>query len=154
MEQQDRESIDFEEMVQRAVNAEAKASLKSSAMVRDSDIRYPQNQHSSNNTASKVQTQRTSAKKPRPEESRPIEAKPAKRKAPVPPRTNTAESSEQGKKDRKNKKWRFQKRKEQTPATGTNVTNARSKKKYPDITCYNCDKKGHYSKSCSEPPKN
>ena len=33
MEQQDRESMDFEEMVQRAVNAKAKAGLRSSTMV-------------------------------------------------------------------------------------------------------------------------
>ena len=56
MEQHDREAIDFEEMVQRAVNAEAKAGLRSSAMVRDSDIRCPQGHRPSNNTASKVQT--------------------------------------------------------------------------------------------------
>ena len=39
MEQQDREFINFEEIVQRIVNAEAKAGLKSSNMVRDLDIR-------------------------------------------------------------------------------------------------------------------
>ena len=33
--------MDFKEMVQKAVNTEAKASLRSSAMVRDSDICYP-----------------------------------------------------------------------------------------------------------------
>ena len=41
MEQQDREAIDFKEMVQRAVNVEAKAGLRSSAMIRDSDICCP-----------------------------------------------------------------------------------------------------------------
>ena len=34
MEQQDRESMDFKEMVQRTVNAETKAGLRSSTMVR------------------------------------------------------------------------------------------------------------------------
>ena len=154
MEQQDREAIDFEEMVQKVVNADAKAGLRSSAMVRDSDIRCPQGHRFSNNTASKVQTQGTSAKEPRSEESRPKEAKPAKEKAPALPWTNATESLEQGKKDRKDKKRKFWEKTEQTPATGTNVTNAGSKKKYPDITCYNCDKKGHYLKSCPEPPKN
>ena len=33
MEQEDRESVNFEEMVQRAINAEAKAGLKSTIMV-------------------------------------------------------------------------------------------------------------------------
>ena len=35
MEQQDREFMDFEEMMQRAVNAEAKAGLRSSTMVQE-----------------------------------------------------------------------------------------------------------------------
>ena len=39
IEQQDRRAMDLEEMVQRAVNAESKTSLKSSAMVQNSDIR-------------------------------------------------------------------------------------------------------------------
>ena len=141
-------------MVQRTVNAEAKAGLKSSAMIQDSDIRCPQGHRPSNNTTSKMQTQGSSAKEPRPKKSRPKEAKPAEEKAPAPPRTNAAESSEQGKKDKKDKKRRFRERKKQTPATGTNVTDAGLKKKYSDITCYNCNKKSHYSKSCLEPPKN
>ena len=56
IEQQDREAINFEEMVQRTVNAEAKAGLKSSAMVQDSDIYCPRGYRPSNSTASKVQT--------------------------------------------------------------------------------------------------
>ena len=48
--------MDFEEMMQKTVNAEAKAGLRSSAMVRDSDIRCPRGHRLSNNTASKVQT--------------------------------------------------------------------------------------------------
>ena len=48
--------MDFEEMVQRVVNAEVKVGLKSSAMVSDSDIRCPRGHRPFNNTASKVQT--------------------------------------------------------------------------------------------------
>ena len=54
MEQQDRESIDFEEMVQKVVNAEVKADLRSSTMVRESDARWLKCHRPSNNTASKV----------------------------------------------------------------------------------------------------
>ena len=54
MEQQDRESIDFEEMMQRTVIAEAKVGLRSSTMVRDSDARCPRGHHPSHNTSSKV----------------------------------------------------------------------------------------------------
>ena len=62
MEQQNREFIDFEEMVQKAVNAESKAGLKSSAMVRDSDIRCLRGHRPSNSIVSKVQTQETTTK--------------------------------------------------------------------------------------------
>ena len=158
IEQQDREAMDFEEMVQRVVKAKAKAGLKSSAMVRDLDICCPRGHRSSNSTASKVQTQETSIKEPRPEESKTKEAKQAKRKATAPPWTNAAESSEQGKKDRKNKKWRFREKREwseETPATGVNTKTPKKKLK---TICFNCNKKSHYAKEytepCHKPPKN
>ena len=45
IEYQDRESINFEEIVQKKFNIEAIAGLKSSTIVRDSDIHYPKNHH-------------------------------------------------------------------------------------------------------------
>ena len=75
MEQQDRASTSFKEIIQRAVNAEAKAGLKSSIMIQDLDPRYPRGHRPSHNISSKVQTQGTTAKKPRTEKSRPKEAK-------------------------------------------------------------------------------
>ena len=88
MEQQDWASTSFEKIVQRAVNAEAKAGLRSSTMVRNSDARYPKGHRSYHNTSSKVLIQGTTAKKPRAEEPRPKEAKQADGKAPAPPRSN------------------------------------------------------------------
>ena len=55
MEQQDWESMNFEEIVQRVVNVESKAGLRSSTMVRDLDICCPTGHRPSNSTASKVQ---------------------------------------------------------------------------------------------------
>ena len=75
MEQQDREPMEFEEMVQRAVNAEAKAGLRSSTMVRDSDARCTRGYHPSSSPALKVQTQGITGKESKPEEFRPKEAK-------------------------------------------------------------------------------
>ena len=72
--------MNFEEMVQRAVNAKAKAGLKSSTMVRDLDIHCPRGHCSSNSNASKVQTQKTTAKdflcpkKPKVKETKSIRA--------------------------------------------------------------------------------
>ena len=57
MEQQDRESMNFEEMVQKAVNAEAKTGLRSSIRVRDLDAHCPRGHRPSHNTSLKVQTQ-------------------------------------------------------------------------------------------------
>ena len=52
--QQDRESMDFEEMVQKAVNAEVKAGLRFNTMVRDSDIRCPKGHRLFNSITTKM----------------------------------------------------------------------------------------------------
>ena len=100
--------------MQRAVNAEAKTGLRSSAIVQNSDICFPRGYRPSNNTALKVQTEETSAKEPRLKKSRPKEAKPGEEKASTLPWANAAESSEQSKRNKKDKKQRFRKRKKQT----------------------------------------
>ena len=140
-------------MVQRAVNAEAKAGLRSSTMVRDSDARCPRGHRPSHNTSLKVQTQGSK------DSSRPKETKPKDPKS-APSRDNAAESPK--KDDRKDKKKRFRgqrrehtgERKEQTPATNVNTTDVSKKKKkksdVSEITCFNYDKKGHFASDCTK----
>ena len=99
IEQHDQEFMNFEEMMQKAVNVEAKAGLKSSTIVQESDARYPRSHRLSHNTFSKVQTQGTTVKKPRTEESRPKRAKQADGKASALPRSK---STEPGKTSRTN----------------------------------------------------
>ena len=70
MEQQDQKSIDFEEMMQRIVNAEAKAGLKSSTMVQNLDICCFSGHRPSNSITSKIQTKEITAKEPRLKESK------------------------------------------------------------------------------------
>ena len=154
MEQQDLESMNFEKMVQIAVNAKAKAGLRSSTMVRELDARCPRGHHPSHNTSSKVHTQGTTAKEPRTEESRSKEAK----LTDGPPRSEYAEP---GKTSRTNKRREYlekkkkkRDRKNNTPATGDNANEVGEKKKKGDDRCYNCQKKGHFSRNCPEPPKN
>ena len=133
IEQQDRKSMDFEKIVQRTVNVEAKMGLRSSSIVRYLDTYCLQSHRPSNSTTSKVQIQGTTAK----DSFCPEEPKTKERKSVC---TNAAEPSEQNKKDKKDRqdkkrkfreyKWDHKKEwKEQTPATGTNTTNAGSKKK-------------------------
>ena len=145
MEQQDRESMDFEEMVQRAINAEAKAGLRSSTMIQKSDARCPRGHRPSHNTSSKVQTQRTIAKEPRSEESKPKDPKPA------PSRDNAAEPAKKEDRKEKKKRLRNQRREhtgEQTPATRVNTEALKKKLK---ARCFNCNKKGHYTNECTKP---
>ena len=54
--------MNFEEIVQRAVNIEAKTGLKSIIIIQDSDIHCPQDHCSFNNTTSKIQIQEITAK--------------------------------------------------------------------------------------------
>ena len=126
MEQQDRTSTSFEEIVQRAVNAEAKAGLKSSIMVRDADSRYFRGHCPSQNTSTKVQTQGSTAKKSKPKESRPKDSKPANGKTPALPRID-----ESGKSFYQNKKKEYLKkkrdRKNPTPAIGDNAIESEKK---------------------------
>ena len=94
--QQDRESINFEEIVQRAVNTEAKASLRSSTIVQNSDIRCPRGHRPSNSTISKVQTQGTTAKNfSRPEKPKSKDTKTV--------HADVAELLEQDRKDKKDR---------------------------------------------------
>ena len=60
--QQDWKFVNFKEMIKRAVNVKVKARLRSSTMVRDSDIRYFRGHFLSNNTTFNVQTKETTAK--------------------------------------------------------------------------------------------
>ena len=94
MEQQDRESINFEEMVQKAVNAEAKAGLRFSSMVRNSDIHCSRGHRPSNCTAAKVQTQ--GSKDSHPKEPKVKEVRPT--------RAEASERSEQARKEKKKKR--------------------------------------------------
>ena len=97
MEQQDRESMEFKEMVQRTVNAEAKTGLRSSTIVRDSDARCSRGYRPSHNTSSKVQIQGSNnsshSKEPKPKDLKP-----------APSRDGAAEpAKKEGRKDKKKK---------------------------------------------------
>ena len=146
--------MDFKERVQRAVNAEAKAGLKSSTMIRKSDARCPRGYRLSHNTSSKVQTQETTAKDPHTKESRLKEGKSTNGKAPAPPRSNEPAKLNR---EKKKQKW-LKKKKDSIPATGNNAIKAQKKNRTTSnislLTCYNCQRKGHFANKCPKSPKN
>ena len=113
--------MDFEEMVQRAVNAEANAGLRSSTIVRDSDIRCPRSHRFSNSTVVKVQTQGT--------KNSHLEEPQIKEVKPTPSRAEASELSKQARKKKKKKKHQERRNKDQTPASITNATEVQQKKK-------------------------
>ena len=88
IEQQNQALTSFEEMVQRAVNAEAKAGLKSSIMVQNADSCCLRDHCLSQYTFTKVQTPGSTAKKSKPKESQPKDLKLTNGKILAPPHTN------------------------------------------------------------------
>ena len=146
--QQDQASTSFEEIVQRAVNMEVKAGLRSSIMVRDLNTHCPKDHCLSHNTSSKMQTQRITAKKLCAKESRPKEAKQANGKAPALPH------SDEPVKFNCQKKKKYRKKKQDWKNFFLATRNNAIKDKKGDKKCYNCQKKGHITRNCPEPPKN
>ena len=147
--------MNFEEIMQRAVNVEAKASLKSSIIIWDLDIYCSGSHRSFNSTALKMQTQGTTVK----DSSRPKKPKVKETKS---IRANAVEPLEQDKKDKKDwgdKKRSFRKKKKRsnTLVTGNNAIDALKKKKknrdcdISEVTCYNFNKKEHFAKTCIKP---
>ena len=136
---------DYKELVAKTVRAEAKAGLRPSSYIRETDQQVPQRNQPAYTTVHKVQTQ-GAMKNHCGEESK---AKPS-----VPTSNQNSEPSYKAKKNKKKKqhkaKW------DSTPATGVNkagVGDHRTKKDISEILCYNFNKKGHYSKKCPESRK-
>ena len=101
IEQKDRESVIFEEMMQKAVNIEIKTGLRSSTIVRDLDAYCPQSHCSSHATLAKVQTQEFNTKKFKRKESRPKESKLAKDKTLAAPRFKSTKLGKTSRIDKK-----------------------------------------------------
>ena len=142
--------MNFEEIVQKAVNVKAKAGLRSTIMIWDSNICCPRGYYLFNNTASKVQTQETIAK----DFSRPEKSKIKDSKS-VPPCDGLAEPA---KKENKQKKFKHQrkytKEPKKTSAISNNIVNAVKKKKKHNtnkITYFKYNKKSHYASNCTKP---
>ena len=160
MEQCAREFNSFEELVEKPVNAEAKAALRPRSYARET------NQYclrGSRPSAAKASTQGQLIKDPRVEEPK---SQAQESKAAAPQRFDNAETSEKARKKKKKNDCRNKRdlcaQEGSTPATGFNTIDANDSKKKKNgsnrrdpskVVCYNCNKKGHYLNKCPKPPK-
>ena len=155
IEQRGRENDSWEELVEKAIKAEAKIDFLPSSFVRDIDQRFPRD----NRSTPMSKSQASSAQDPQDELS--------SEKALPPNKPSHSSRSENGdtsdKKSWKEKKKKQRRRdaeqagKDPTLATGVNASSTMTHpwRKDPSlIICYNCNKKGHYADHCSEPRKN
>ena len=143
---------DYEELVSKAVRAEAKAGLRPSSYVREADLQVLQGSRPTHTTAHKVQTQGAVTCRDK-----------SKTKAPASAPTNS-KPSDKAKKNKKKKQHRDKRDSRDlrdTPAFEVNAAevrdNKKRKRKDPSkVTYYNCNKLGYYADACPEPrkPKN
>ena len=155
IEQRGRENDSWEELVEKTIEAEAKVSFLPSPFVRDMDQRCPQG----NRPATMSKSQAFSTRDPRDELS--LNKALASNKLPHSSRSKNGDTSDKKAWKEKKKKQRRrdveQAGKDPTPATGVNASGTKThpwRKNSSLITCYNCNKKGHYVDHCSEPKKN
>ena len=142
----------YEELVLKAVRAEAKAGLQPSFYVQEADLQVLQGSRPTHSTAHKVQTQGAVTR-----------GNESKTKALLSAPTNP-KPSDKARKDKKKKQHRDKRDSREsrdTPAFGVNVAEVGDKKKRKmkdssKVTCYNCNKLGQYGDVCQEPrkPKN
>ena len=161
MDQDNSQLINYEELVAKVVRAEAKAGLRPSSYVRETDLSCLRGNRPAHTTAHKVQTQGAG------KDHRGDDSKASKGSASTPASASTQDSepSDKAKKDKK-KNWEGKKdfkepKDSTTPAFGVNAAEVgrggqrrKNKKDISEVTCYNHNKKGHFLNKCLEPPKN
>ena len=127
----------YEELVAKAVRVEAKAGLRPSSYVRQTDQQVSRGNWSAHTTAHKVQTHGA---------IKDYYGNKSRAKASISTSTQDSKPFDKARKDKKQKQHKA--KQDSTPATGVNmaeVGNYKTRKKdISKITYYNCNKKGHY----------
>ena len=141
----------WEEAVKKAVNAEAKALLQSSASTRDMDSRCPRGNRPTR------KEKKDSSGKNKSTDSVPADTSSGKQSS-----STQQTSSANPKKDQDHQQGsrrrggrRRQGQGHDFPATGVNASTVKKEvKDISQVECYNCHRKGHYATKCPQRPKN
>ena len=161
IEQDNSQLIDYEELVLKAVRVEAKAGLCPSSYVRKTDLDCLRGNQSAHTTVHKVQI-KGAGKDYRGDDSK---ASKGSTHTPASASTQDSKPSDKARKDKKKKYYQDKRDSKEpkdstTPAFGVNMAEVggkgrrKNKRDVSEITCFNCNKKGHYSNKCPELPKN
>ena len=154
MEQWGQEHDSWNKFVEKAIDAKAKAILQPPSILRKMDQRCPRGNRPAYSTVAKSQAPSTRASRDDPVEKLPPPSalKPSNSLPAGSSETSDKKARREKKKHRRLDQQRDQGRKDtsSTPATGAN---SGTRKDMSQITYFNCNKKGHYSRNYSEPRK-
>ena len=154
-----RELNSWEEAIEKIVNVEAKALLQSASITREMDQHCPRGNRLTYTTVAKLQA---STRDPQDKSSASSawypQDKPPRSLHPHSLRSESGETSEKGFWKEKKKQRHLdheQARKDSTPDASVNAPNVASTacKDLSHITCFNCNKEGHYATKCLEARK-
>lgn len=146
----------MENIVGKAVDAEAKAALRPRSHTRETNQHCLQGSRPATTNAS---AQGQPIKDPKVEDPK---ARSQESKAPTSLRYEDEEDLKKGrkKKGKRERRYRLTRPQDSAPASGVNAINTsddpsggRAHKNLTQVTCYDCDNKGHYSRSCLDPLK-
>lgn len=153
-----RQQLSWDELVSAANRAEAKARIHNNQHL---DQRCPRGKRPLKLVFKESREQQSTEKaQPKPTTSGLSVTPPAKPLGSGHRSEQSSEASEKARKEKKKKANRERRgrgrREGSTPATGSNTENTAGKKNrdLSQVTCYACNKKGHYAKDCTKPPKN
>ena len=145
-----RELNSWEEAVEKVVNAEAKAMLQSSASTRDMDSRCPRGNRPARKEEKDSSGKNKSTDSPSADTSSRKQSSSTQQTSSYPKKDQDHQRSPRHPEGRGRQGCNTN-----SPATGVNIVPTKEEKDrdMSKVECFNCHRKGHYSKKCPHNPK-